>query len=126
MIARPLFSCRLLCFTVQTLLSRAAQANGEGGAGHVVRFAPVGGPPTPPTPPGTTSLRAKDDKLSRRCSNLDDACLLDIKSCASLARADTACTMSTWRGLAPYASKLGALSSAQERHPGSGQCILVP
>ena len=87
----------------------AAQANGEGGTGHVVRFAPVGAPPTPPTPPGTTSLRAKSDKLSRRCSNLDDACLLDIKSCASLARADTACTMSTWRGLAPYAGKLGAL-----------------
>jgi hypothetical protein len=75
------------------------------GTGHVVRFAAVG---TPPTPPGTTSLRAKSDKLSRRCSNLDDACLLDIKSCASLARADTACTMSTWRGLAPYAGKLGA------------------
>jgi hypothetical protein len=96
-------------FTVHSLLCCAAQANGEGGAGHVVRFAPVGVPPTPPTPPGTTSLRAKSDKLSRRCSNLDDACLLDIKSCASLARADTACTMSTWRGLAPYAGKLGAL-----------------
>jgi hypothetical protein len=83
----------------------AAQANGVGSPGAVVRFAPCG---EPHTPPGGASQRAKGDKLSRRCSNLADACLLDIKSCASLARADTSCTLPTWRGLAPYASKLGA------------------
>lgn len=109
MTARLLVSCEAQRVTPQTLLCCAAQANGVSGTGPVVHFALVGTPPTPPTPPGTTSLRAKSDKLSRRCSNLDDACLLDIKSCASLARADTACTMSTWRGLAPYAGKLGAL-----------------
>lgn len=117
--ARLLFSCTAPRFSMHNLLRCAAQADGEGGAGHVVRFAPVGAPPTPPTPPGTTSLRAKSDKLSRRCSNLDDACLLDIKSCASLARADTACTMSTWRALAPYAGKLGAHALCMYR-----ECIL--
>lgn len=67
-----------------------------------VRFAPCS------VLTSVVSVRAKSEKLSRRCSNLEDACLLDIKSCASLARADTACTLSTWRGLQPYASKLGA------------------
>jgi hypothetical protein len=92
----------------------AVQANGNHIPAAVVHFAPCN---QPPTPPGTVSLRAKSDKLSRRCSNLEDACLLDIKSCTSLARADTSCTLSTWRGLAPYASKLGALS-ARAPHPG--------
>lgn len=46
-------------------------------------------------------------KMSTRCSNLEDAPLLDIKSVSSLARADMSCTVSTWRGLPLHASKLG-------------------
>ncbi len=86
-----------------------AQRDGGGGNGAVSYDRVDGGGSGGGRAVRVVSVRAPSlsRKMSTRCSNLEDAPLLDIKSISSLARADMSCTVSTWRGLPLHASKLG-------------------